>query len=72
MQKCANPQGRDIFAYRNAQLLLQAIGPQHLETLDWLPPMKLGGGEDELHQATMRCPEPLSPKSTSGISEQPY
>ena len=26
-----------------------------LEALDWLPPEKLGGNQDELHQATWRA-----------------
>ena len=31
---------------------MQAFGANHLETVEWLSPTKLGGEQDELHQTT--------------------
>lgn len=34
---------------------VQALGAQYLKALDWLPPAKSGGNEDELHQKAGRA-----------------
>jgi hypothetical protein len=45
---------RAVSLHRNA--LPHADGwAKYLETLEWLPPAKLGGNQDELHQTTGRA-----------------
>ena len=40
-----------VFEHRNAAIAAcMRWGRKYLEVLDWLPPAKSGGNEDELHQ----------------------
>ncbi len=54
-QKCSNPQGSCFWVSQCGDCSVQAAGAKSLEALDWLPPEKLGGNQDELHQATGRA-----------------
>ena len=50
----ARVRGGAVFEHRNSYCWVQALGTQYLEALDWLPPAKLGGNQDELYQTTGR------------------
>ena len=58
VNECKNARVRRgaVSEHRNAAIAAcMRLGTQYLKTLNWLPPAKSGGNEDELHQKAGRA-----------------
>ena len=54
-QKCTNPQSQRLPLSQRSDCCMQKIRQENMASSEWLPPVKFGGNQDELHQTAGRA-----------------